>query len=154
MGVILKVLPGQRAARILLIEDNKGDTILLQRAFSRSGTFVEFIVKDRAEAALEMLQSHQGRYGSLRPDLIIVDLNLPAMDGLKFLEMVKSDQETLGIPIIVMSSSTSDSDISESYRRHANGYIAKPLSTHSYDAVANQIVEYWLKLTEFPSARV
>ncbi|MBW8882367.1 MAG: response regulator, partial [Asticcacaulis sp.] len=82
------------------------------------------------------------------PDLIVLDLNLPHMSGLEFLDVVKNDPELRRIPVLVFSSSTSDADIAASYDRYASGYLSKPMGPSDYDTILKTVEAYWFRLLQ------
>ncbi|MGZ3298899.1 MAG: response regulator [Asticcacaulis sp.] len=146
-----KVIERGRNARVLLIEDNHGDAVLTRRAFRRARIANEITVAETGEKALDMLR-HTGEFAQHpRPDIILLDLNLPHMHGRDFLDAVKADPDLKRIPVVVLSSSSAESDIEGSYERHANGYITKPISADSYDDIVGKVEQYWFGLMQLPS---
>ena len=139
--------------RILLVEDNKGDVRLLREAFRETSDNTEIEVAEDGELALAFLK-HQGPYahGSPRPHLILLDLNLPKVDGKQVLAAVKNDPELRTIPVVVLSSSRSREDVLGSYNSHANCYIRKPSSFDGFISVARGIQDFWLKLACLPDS--
>jgi CheY-like chemotaxis protein len=137
------------APRILLIDDNHGDTRLIQIAFKKIGVPALITVAANAEDGMAMLQDNEAH-----PDLVFLDLNLPSMHGLTFLQIVKSDPALSAIPVVVLSSSSAQKDVTDSYSRHANGFITKPFNLDGYEAFAGSVSEYWFKLVQMPLARV
>ncbi len=134
--------------QVLVVEDNPGDAILLRLAFKKAGNGSKLIIADTGEAALAML-SGEGDYGDLpSPDLILLDLNLPRMHGLDFLKRIKNDPKLAYIPVIVLSSSCAESDISASYLGHAVGFITKPISLDDYEEVVSSIAGYWFRTVQ------
>jgi CheY-like chemotaxis protein len=135
-----------KAIDILLVEDNPGDVRLTQKMFAKSGFPHSLRWEPDGERALEAL----GR-GPL-PDLILLDLNLPRMDGMEFLQSVKSEPRLRSIPVLVLSTSRAAEDVLGSYDRHANCYISKPADAAGYDAVVRAIVDFWLRTAKLPAA--
>jgi CheY-like chemotaxis protein len=135
-----------RDPRILLIEDNRGDFVLLQRAFARLNQNVDIIVANTGEMALAALERESTTGLKALPDLILLDLNLPSMHGHDFLKRVKEDTRVRHIPILVLSSSTEDIDVFQSYANHANGHMAKPCDMAGYEAIAECINSCWFGL--------
>jgi CheY-like chemotaxis protein len=139
-----------RSAQVLLIEDNRGDAVLTRRAFRRSRIGNEITVAESGEKGLSILR-REGEYSDApRPDIILLDLNLPYMNGKDFLSKVKDDPALRRIPVIVLSSSSADSDIDAAYTRHASGYITKPVASDTYDNVVSRIESYWFELMQLP----
>ena len=136
---------------ILIIEDNPGDVRLLEEVFTELCPNVTMrVAKDGAEG-LEMLSAEaaSGKPG-WRPDLVLLDLNLPKVSGHEVLEKVKNDRRTSRIPIIVLTSSRADSDIRRAYDCHANAYLKKPSTLDGLFAAANHIKSFWLDTATLP----
>ena len=145
-----KLSERSRSAQVLLIEDNHGDAVLTRRAFRRSKLASDITVAETGEKGLSILR-REGDYAEApRPDIILLDLNLPHMHGQEFLSLVKADPELRRIPVIVLSSSSADSDVSGCYDRHANGYITKPVMTDTYDDIVTKIEQDWFALMQMP----
>lgn len=139
-----------RSARLLLVEDNRGDAILAKRAFRLGQLPSEIMVAETAESGLSILRREGAYSDAPRPDLILLDLNLPNMNGHEFLKIIKNDSDLRCIPVIVLSSSSADADVSRSYQRFANGYIVKPAAPDTYSDVVNKIEQYWFSLMQMP----
>ena len=141
-----------RAAEILLVEDNRGDAILASRAFKDAKIENHLHVVDTAEKALLVLR-REGDYETIRPpDLILLDLNLPKMSGKELLAIIKSDDKTRHIPVIVLSSSSAEQDIAKSYNLHASAYIVKPLDLETFREVVASIEQFFFLLAVLPDA--
>ncbi len=149
-----KLIERSRNAHVLLIEDNHGDAVLTRRAFRRSRLANDITVAETGEKGLSILRREGDYAGAPRPDIILLDLNLPHMHGQEFLSVVKTDPELRRIPVIVLSSSSADSDVSGCYDRHANGYITKPVTTDTYDDIVSKIEQYWFSLMQMPPDEV
>ncbi len=145
-----KITERARSAQVLLIEDNRGDAVLTRRAFRRARIANEITVAETGEKGLSILRREGEFAGAARPDLILLDLNLPYMHGQDFLTQVKTDPDLKRIPVVVLSSSAAESDIIGSYNRHANGYITKPLTTDTYDDIVERLEQYWFGLVQLP----
>ena len=145
-----KLTERPRSARVLLIEDNHGDAVLTRRAFRRARIANELTVADSGEKGLSILRREGEFAAAPRPDLILLDLNLPHMHGSDFLSLVKTDPELKRIPVVVLSSSSADSDVSGAYERHANGYITKPVTAETYDDIVERVEQYWFGLMQLP----
>jgi CheY-like chemotaxis protein len=136
--------------RILVVEDNPGDVRLIREAFRETGTQNEFQVAENGEQALAMLR-RQGPYlKAPRPQLILLDLNLPKLDGKQVLAEIKADHELRSIPVIVLSSSRSHDDILGSYNGYANCYISKPILFDDFITVAKGITDFWVRVVSLP----
>lgn len=139
-----------RTAQVLLVEDNRGDAVLTRRAFKRANLASDIVVAETGEKGLSILRREGEHAEAARPDLILLDLNLPHMHGQDFLQTVKEDPQFKRIPVIVLSSSSADMDVTASYDRHANGYITKPLDAETYDDIVSRIEQYWFTLMQLP----
>ncbi len=149
--MMTKVSERVRSARVLLVEDNRGDAVLTRRAFKRASLPSEITVAETGEQGLSILRREGEHADAPRPDIILLDLNLPYMHGQEFLSVVKADPSLRRIPVIVLSSSSAESDVSTCYDRHANGYITKPVTTDTYDDIVSKIEQYWFNLMQLPS---
>ena len=135
---------------ILLIEDNPGDARLTLEAF-REGKVINHltVVSDGVEA-LAFLR-RQGQYADApAPDLILLDLNLPRMDGRQVLAEIKTDPNLMRIPVVVLTTSASQDDIARAYGSHANCYIRKPVDLDQFLRVVQSIETFWLSLVMLP----
>jgi CheY-like chemotaxis protein len=139
-----------RPADILLIDDNPGDARLIEIAFKKANVSANVTIAETAEQGLKLLQGKASATGETCPDIIFLDLNLPSMHGLKFLELMKADPALTSIPVLVLSSSRAQKDIAESYNRHANGFVTKPSSLEGYLAFADSVSDYWFRLMQTP----
>lgn len=137
---------------ILLVEDNPGDIALTQEALRRSKISNKLSVVNDGDAALAYLHQRAGYEGSSEPQLILLDLNLPGMDGREVLEQIKSDPKTRRIPVVVMTTSNSEQDIVSSYDSHANCYITKPVNMDSFKSVVQSIDEFWFSVVQLPTS--
>jgi chemotaxis family two-component system response regulator Rcp1 len=135
---------------ILLIEDNEGDIELTQIAFKRGNLTSRLAVTHDGMEAMEYLL-RQGKFSdAVKPDLVLLDLNMPRMGGRKFLETVKQDEKLKSIPVIILTSSDAPKDIQDCYERHANCYILKPFSPEKFMDVAKQVEGFWSNLARLP----
>jgi len=135
---------------ILLIEDNPGDVRLLQETL-RDGKVINQLaaVSDGVEA-LDFLR-RKGRFAdAVRPDVILLDLNLPRKDGREVLAEIKGDPELKRIPVVVITSSKSEEDVLRSYNLHANCYVTKPVDFGQFVAVAKSIEDFWMGIVKLP----
>jgi CheY-like chemotaxis protein len=136
---------------ILLVEDNPGDARLTQEALKEGKVNNNlYIAEDGVEAMAFMRR--EGKYANaVRPDLILLDLNLPRKDGREVLAELKADPELKIIPVVVLTTSSSDEDILKSYRLHANCYISKPVGFNEFMAAVRSIEDFWLAIVRLPS---
>jgi len=135
---------------ILLVEDNAGDARLLKEAFRDIDTPCNIsVVKDGVDA-LRFLYRQDEFFSSPRPDLILLDLNLPRKDGREVLADVKQNESVKSIPVIVLTTSSSEKDIQTAYGLYANSYIKKPVDLDEFEHVVKTIEQFWLKLAFLP----
>ncbi len=141
----------QSTITILLIEDNPGDVRLTQEAFKEGRKNVNLdVVMDGVEAINYLYK--KGEYQDKKsPDLILLDLNLPKMDGREVLEKVKNDDNLRRIPIIVLTTSDADQDILKSYNLHVNCYLNKPVDFDKFFDIIQKIEDFWLTTAILPS---
>lgn len=140
--------------RILLVEDDAADAHLVRLAMAetRINATLEHVVDGRE--ALEYLRRETDRFKeALRPDLILLDLNMPRLDGREFLVAVKADVALRAIPVVVLSTSDVERDVLGAYRLGAAGYVAKPLDVSEFIAEIRQLGEYWTSLVRLPERR-
>lgn len=144
------IIHKHRPARVMLVEDNHGDVILIRRAFQEAHIATQLIVATSGEAALSML-CKEGEWRDLfTPDLILLDLNLPQMSGHEVLWEIKQDSTLRHIPVVVLSSSCAEQDVRKSYHHHANGYVVKPLSLEDFNEVVKKLEQFWFTLVVMP----
>jgi CheY-like chemotaxis protein len=136
---------------ILLVEDDPLDQELIKSSLRNQKVANDIYVVDSGEEALDFLY-HRGNYsnGTPRPDLILLDLNMPGMGGKEFLRQVKNDEHFKVIPVNILTTSDSDKDILDSYKLHANGYLNKPVDLPELKEIMEKIQEYWFLLCKRP----
>lgn len=136
---------------ILLVEDNEGDILLTREAFEYAKIIHQLSVVRDGKEAIDFL-SRQGAYGLVAgPDLLLLDINLPRKNGYEVLEFIKRDAGLKHIPVIMLSTSSDEADISHSYKSRANCYITKPIDGDNFLDVIFQIKRFWASLVELPS---
>lgn len=142
--------PSDKAVKILLIEDNPGDVRLLEEAFKElDANILIQVARDGAEGLDMVFQpTVPQRPGS--PDLILLDLNLPKVNGHDVLARIKGDPATSQIPVIVLTSSRAESDIRRAYQAHANAYLKKPSTLDGLIAAATHIKNFWMETATLP----
>ncbi len=135
---------------IFLVEDNKADIRLIEEALKNSSIFYQLVnVRNGVDAMTYLRQ--EGEYAdALRPDLIVLDLNLPKKDGREVLEEIKSDSQLKRIPVIVLTTSSNEDDIHQSYDLNANCYITKSRNLSQLFAIVKRIEEFWLSTVTLP----
>ena len=135
---------------ILLVEDNEGDVELMRRALATAAPPCRILVANNGDQALEAL-ARTGKYADApTPDLILLDINMPRMDGKQFLGVIKEDKRFKAIPVVMFTSSQSPADIRECYERHASCYIVKPFDGREYADALRQVVGFWGRVGELP----
>ena len=135
---------------ILLVEDNPGDARLTLEAFKEGKVINNLSVVHDGIEALAFLR-RQGQYADVPvPDLILLDLNLPRMDGRQVLAEIKTDPQLMNIPVVVLTTSASQDDIERAYSSHANCYITKPVDLDQFLRVVQSIESFWLSLVKLP----
>jgi CheY-like chemotaxis protein len=138
---------------ILLVEDNAADVRLTEEALKEGKVRNNLHVARDGMEALEFLH-RQGRFkDATRPDLVLLDLNLPRRDGREVLADIKNDPELKMIPVVVLTTSSAEADILKSYKLHANCYITKPVDLEQFVNVVKSIDDFWLTVVRLPSER-
>lgn len=145
--------------QVLLVEDNPGDVGLIRRALANGMLRTQLHVTHDGPEALEYLarcrspnaeSNKSGDSAPRRPDLILLDLSLPKMDGWEVLTHIKNDTNLLSVPVVILSSSQAEQDVVRSYEHHANCFITKPLDLEQYMAVIRSIQQFWLANAGLP----
>jgi two-component system, chemotaxis family, response regulator Rcp1 len=135
---------------ILLVEDNPGDVRLTREALRDAKVNNNMAVASDGIEALALLRQ-EGQYASaVRPDLILLDLNLPRMNGFEVLDVIKDDNDLKRIPVVVLTTSQSEQDIVRSYDLHANAYVSKPVDLEQFIKVIKAIEGFWLEIVKLP----
>jgi two-component system, chemotaxis family, response regulator Rcp1 len=141
-----------KTIEILLIEDNPGDARLTLEAFKEAKVRNHFnVVKDGVEA-LAYLRMQDRYAGATLPDLILLDLNLPRKSGREVLGEIKTDDRLKTIPVVVLTTSSSEEDIARAYSQHANCYVRKPVDLDRFLQVVHSIENFWLTFVSFPTS--
>ncbi len=136
---------------ILLIEDNPGDVRLTEEALKEGKVTNNLIVAKDGEEALDCLYRRRKFANCPRPDLILLDLNLPKKDGREVLETIKTDDNLKQIPVIILTTSKAEEDILRSYQHHANCYITKPIDIDEFLRVVRLTEDFWLTIVQLPT---
>ena len=139
-----------QAIEILLVEDNPGDVILTQEAFSDAKISNNLHVTRDGEEALAYLRKEKGYENAIRPDLILLDLNLPKIDGREVLDTIKNDDSLKRIPVVVLTSSEAEQDIIKTYNLHANSYVVKPINLNQFVKVVSAVENFWFSVVTLP----
>ncbi len=141
---------GERQIEVLLVEDDPGDVMMTREAFQDYKLQNQLhVVSDGAEA-MEFLRQEGEYAGRPRPDLVLLDLNLPRMDGRQVLEAIKSDSELASIPVVVLTTSENEDDVLRSYSLHANAYVTKPVDFARFIEVIRQIDDFFVTVVRLP----
>ena len=139
-----------RPIEILLVEDNVGDVVLTREAFKESKLHNKLNVVQDGEEALDYLYKRSGFENVSTPDIILLDLNIPKMDGTEVLAKIKEDEDLKRIPTAILSSSKAEQDIVKSYDLHANSYVLKPVDMATFKEVAKAIENFWFAVVLLP----
>ena len=134
---------------ILLVEDNPGDIRLIKEILKETKIQNNIRVAMDGEAALNLL-SNLDDLTTHRPDLILLDLNLPKIDGRELLAEIKDNEDLKRIPVVILTTSTAEEDIIETYNNHANSYITKPVDLDHFIKVVESIMDFWLSIVKLP----
>ncbi|MFC4427862.1 response regulator [Deinococcus navajonensis] len=136
---------------ILLVEDNPADILLTEEAFEEAHFEHRLHVAKDGVEALSFLRREGPHAGAPRPDVILMDLNMPRMGGLEVLDILKEDEALRSIPVIVLTTSRAENDIWRSYNLHANAYIPKPVSVSEFVDVIRSFGNFWFTKVALPS---
>jgi len=140
-----------KPVEILLVEDNIGDVGLIEEVFEEAKIRNNLHVAEDGEEAMLYLRGKGKFSGSLRPDIVILDLNLPNKDGREVLREIKEDNNLKNIPVIILTSSSAEKDLLRAYDLHANAYITKPIDFNQFINVVGSIVNFWLEIVQLPT---
>jgi CheY-like chemotaxis protein len=136
--------------KILLVEDNPADIRLTKEALVEGKIRNELDVVDNGEMALWYLRRMDGYAKAPRPDLILLDLNLPRKNGHEVLAEIKADQQLKRIPVVILTTSSAEKDVLSTYDLHANCYITKPVDLNQFMEVVKTIEDFWLTIVRLP----
>jgi CheY-like chemotaxis protein len=135
---------------VLLVEDNSGDVRLTQEAFKDAKVHINLHVAPDGAEAMIFLRREGKHAKAARPDLILLDLNLPKKDGREVLGEIKESPSLKTIPVVILTTSASEADILQSYQKHANCYITKPVNLDGFLKVVQSIDSFWLSVVKLP----
>ena len=139
-----------RPIEILLVEDNPGDVRLTKEALKDARVINNLHVADDGIEALDFLNRQGKHLNAVRPDLILLDLNLPKKDGREVLGEIKADPDLRQIPVVILTTSKAEEDILKTYDLHANCYITKPVDLEKFIEVISAIEDFWLSIVKLP----
>ena len=141
----------ERVVEILLVEDNPGDARLAKEALRESSIKNNLYMVDDGEKALDFLYKRGNFKSAPHPDLVLLDLNLPRISGHQILAIIKAEDTLRKIPVVVLTMSSSQKDIEESYNLNANCYVTKPLDLNEFIEVFERIQNFWLRTVKLPA---
>jgi two-component system response regulator len=139
-----------RCVEILLVEDNLGDVLLTREAFRKSKLANRLSVAEDGEQALAMLRRESAFRDQPRPDLILLDLNLPKLDGGEVLQRIKEDPKLRDIPVVILSGSHAQMEVTRSYALHANAHIVKPVNFERLQEIIATVENFWFMVVALP----
>lgn len=145
--------PAGRVPVVMLVEDNPRDVRLVKEALSERSFKCELQTAGDGEQALRMLR-REGQYASLPlPDLVLLDINLPIVNGIEVLEAVKQDPQLRTIPVLILSTSSADTDVMRCYELHANSYLVKPADFDDFSRMIGEVQSFWFQTAQPPPQR-
>jgi chemotaxis family two-component system response regulator Rcp1 len=143
--------PAEEKIEVLLIEDNPGDVRLIKEGLKDSRIINRIIVVNDGEEASEFLHKRGPYTDAPTPDIILLDLNLPRKDGRELLAEIKKDDQLKRIPVVVLTSSNAESDVTMAYQLHANSYLRKPLNLAEFVTMIQSFEQFWLTRAILPT---
>jgi CheY-like chemotaxis protein len=146
------VTEAHRVIDVLLVEDDPGDVLMTREAFQDHRLANSLHVVSDGVEAMDFLHQRGAHVGAPRPDLILLDLNLPRMDGREVLTAVKSDPSLGLIPVVVLTTSEAEEDVLRSYALHANAYVTKPVDFERFIAVVQKIDDFFVSVVKLPTS--
>jgi two-component system, chemotaxis family, response regulator Rcp1 len=139
-----KRISSQHPFNVLLVEDNEDDVLLTKHAFKNVSAAVEFQVARDGLEALKLLRREAPYCDAAPPDVVVLDLNMPRMDGRQLLAVLKQDEHLKIIPTVILTTSAADDDVTNAYRNHANAYMTKPMDLQEFAHSTARFVGFWL----------
>jgi CheY-like chemotaxis protein len=139
-----------KPTEILLVEDNEGDIVLIKEALAEGGFQHRLTIVRDGEDAVQFLNREGMFANESLPDLIIMDINLPRMNGMELLRFIKQHLQFRSIPVVMLTTSSSGRDILDAYRQHVNSYIIKPGNLQAYISVVHSIMDFWINIVRLP----
>ncbi|MGB8989343.1 MAG: response regulator [Candidatus Sulfotelmatobacter sp.] len=138
---------------VLLVEDSPGDVRLTQEAFHAANISVHLSVASDGVGAMAFLKREGTHVDAPRPDIILLDLNMPRMDGREVLARIKKDDSLKTIPTVILTTSDSEGDIVKSYQLHANSYLCKPVQLTAFENLVKSLNDFWLTKAKLPQTQ-
>lgn len=139
-----------RTLNILLVEDDAGDEVIIREAFGDNETLSFLHVARDGQEGLDFLYREGAHSAVPRPDLVLLDLNLPKYDGRQLLQRIKSDPDLCDIPVVVLTTSSAEADVLRSYQLHANAYVTKPVDLDSFVVTVGRIGDFFTRVARLP----
>jgi chemotaxis family two-component system response regulator Rcp1 len=150
----VKALGGDgRVVDVLLVEDSPGDVRLTREAFRDASLSVRLHVAEDGVEAMAFLRREGTHHQAPRPDLILLDLNLPRMDGREVLALIKTDEDLKTIPTVILTTSEADTDVRRSYELQANAFLTKPVQLEAFESLVMSVGDFWLTKVKLPKQR-
>lgn len=143
-------MPDQAPIDVLLVEDDPGDVLMTREAFEENKVANRLAVVSDGAEAMQYLRREGGYADAPVPDLVLLDLNLPRMDGREVLAAMKSDETLRSIPVVVLTTSEAEEDVLRSYALHANAYVTKPVDFSRFIEVVRQIDDFFVSVVRLP----
>ncbi len=149
----MKAIGAKQPIHVLLVEDSPGDVRLTREAFREANMAIQLHVAADGVEAMAFLRQEGAQGQAPRPDLILLDLNLPKMDGREVLAQVKADDSLKLIPTVILTTSEAEADIRKSYQLNANCYLSKPVQLDAFESLVKSINDFWLTRAKLPHHR-
>lgn len=146
----MNVAASPKVIEVLLVEDNIGDVRLTQEALKEGRLLVNLTVARDGIEAMDILLQKNSYAGAIRPDLVLLDLNLPRKDGREVLREIKADAALKTIPVVILTTSEADADVRVTYGAHANCYITKPVDMDRFFEIVKMLEEFWFTIVKLP----
>ena len=144
----------ERAAEILLVEDNEDDVVLMQEGFKRSKLLVKLHHVKNGIECMDFLLKQGGYKDAVTPDLILLDLNMPLMDGREVLEKISQNEELRHLPVVILTTSSDEKDVLEMYKLRCSSYIVKPVDFNQFQRIVSEIGDYWFTIVVLPQKKL
>lgn len=141
-----------RAIHVLLVEDNEGDILLTREALEDSGSPIKLSVVKDGSQAIDFVSGYGAYQDTALPDLMLLDVNLPKSNGQEVLKFIKENDSIKHLPVIMFTTSSSESDIHSCYQKHANSYITKPVEAEDFMEVVAKIEHFWMSVASLSDA--
>jgi CheY-like chemotaxis protein len=140
-----------RVGIILLLEDNQNDLVLTQAAFKRTKLAVDLYYVENGRQCLDFLRKRGPYAGTTMPDLVLLDLNMPLMDGREALQELVADDSLRHLPLVILTTSSAEKDILDMYKLSCSSYIIKPIDFNQFVRIIDEITNYWFSVVALPS---